>query len=711
MRPSFATSARWLGLAALVVALAAPALAQRTVTVHLNSATMPDTIKADAEASGIQIRGCLEGCTGDQSALPGGDVIAWNDNTTLSMTNEGGDYWSTEFQIPDNVALNFKFFFGQSDGDGLPGGWEDGSNHVVEAGTGDVDLDLHYFVKGADPAYDWRPFGAEGDSVAVWYRVYINTDEAVNKGLDLDDDALVVGVRGAPETNGSQDGGTTAIDWGATNVVLTRESSDATRPGYALFSGRVAYPAASVGSEQAYKFFFSDGNTSEGWETGPGGGNRTFTVPAQDSTLHWVFYGPSPAAEGTAVTANVTFQVDVAPLTSIGLFQTGQDVVQVRGGFNGWDCPNDNQDDCALGQDVVVPTTYVNQIPIRSLAGGEQPYKYYIGFLDENGDPQFTDASGNAIEAGWEEPLDTGGSDRVFTFSGSEQDLGTQYFNSIRSGNVIPSGTSVGVTFRVDMNPAMAYADAEGRAFDPSEDTLTVQFEDVIWLLTQGYTPGGDDLVNTGSANAIAGFYLTDPDGDGIYTGTLTVDGPSYNALAYRYVFFNATDGYQVEGQGGFQQGRRRYRYIMDTSTGSFTLPYDVFRPANQPLPWAINPTGTFTEDDFSNAIATGANDPLFGATANEGGPGRSGDLALGAVYPNPASGLARMRVSAAGDDAVTVRVFDVTGRLVATVVEGAFLRSDQVLEVDTQSLAAGLYVVRAEAGGDVVTRRLTVVR
>ncbi len=708
MRPSFATPGRWLGVAALAVALAAPALAQRTVTLHLNTATLPDTLAAAATA-GLQVRGCLEGCTGDQSALPGGDTIAWNDNTTLRPTNDGGDYWSVTFQIPDDVALNYKFYSQQAEDAGL-GGWEDGNNHSIAAGTGDVTRELHYFVKGADPAYDWRPFEADGDSVAVWLRVYINTDEAVNKGLDLDDDALQVGVRGAPEPGGKQGAG--SLNWDTTGILLTRESTDATRPGYALFSGPVTYPASAIGTEQAYKFFFSDGNTAEGWENGPGGGNRTFMIPAQDSTLHWVFYGPSPAAEGTAVTANVTFQVDVAPLTSIGLFQTGQDVVQVRGGFNGWDCPDDNQDDCGLGQDVVVPTTYVNQIPIRSLAGGEQPYKFYIGFLDENGDPQFTDASGTAIEAGWEEPLDTGGSDRVFTFSGSEQDLGTQFFNSIRSGNVIPEGTSVDVMFRVDMNPAMAYADAQGRAFDPSKDTVTVQFEDVVWLLTQDYIPGSDALINTGSANAIAGFQLTDPDSDGIYTGSLTVDGPSYNALAYRYVFFNATDGYQTEGQGGYQQGRRRYRYITDTSSGSFTLPYDVFRPANQPVPWAVNPTGTFTEADFSNAIATGANDPLYGAViANEGGPGRSGELALGAAYPNPTSGIARMRLSLAGDEAVTVRVFDVTGRLVATVVEDARVRDAQVLEVDTQALAAGLYVVRAEAGGDVVTRRLTVIR
>lgn len=713
MRPPLATLTRWLGVAAITVALASPTLAQRNVTLRMNSATMPDTVRADADLAGVQVRGCLTGCTANQSALPGGETIAWNSNTTLTPTNEGGDYWSINFQIPDDQALNYKFYIDQSEGQNLPGGWEDGSDHVIPAGTGDVTLDLHYFNKtGGDQAYGWRPFEAEGDSIGVWFRVYMNTENAVTKKYTADDENLVVALRGNfGERNAVGDGGD-VIDWGGTEASLSRESTDPARPGFQLFSGLVKFPASEAGNAVNYKFYFNDSDV-----TGDGGyedGNdRTFTIPTagSDTTLHWVYFSNSPPLTGSAVTANVTFQVDVAPLTSIGLFQTSNDAVQVRGGFNGWDCPADNQDDCLLSQDPFA-STYSSEIPITSVTGSELLYKFYVDFRDEEGNPAFENALGAAIDVGWEEPLDFGGGNRTFEFSGSAQDLGTQFFNSVRAGNVIPAETSVDVTFQVDMTRAMSFEGTQGRAFDAAKDTVTVQFEDVVWLLTQGYVPGSNELIDTGSGgNLIRGLRLTDPDEDGVYTGTLTVDGPTYNGLAYRYAYGNDTDGIVIEGLGGFDEGRRRYRYITDTSTGAFTLPGDGFRALNEPTPWAVNPTGTFTPDDFSNAIATGAADPFFQATANENGPGQAGALALGAVYPNPTTGVARLAVSAARDEAVTVRVYDVTGRMVVSVLEGALVQSSRTVEINTQALAAGVYVVRAESGRDVATQRLTVVR
>ena len=168
MRPFSTPLGRWLGLAALAVGLASPALAQRTVTLRMNSATMPDTVKASA-AAGVQVRGCLQNCTDNQSTLPGGNTIAWDNRTTIKPASEGGDYWTVDFQIPENQELKFKFYIDQSEGENLPGGWEDGSDHVIPAGTGNVVRDLHYFNKtGGDQAYDWRPFAAGGaDSVAV----------------------------------------------------------------------------------------------------------------------------------------------------------------------------------------------------------------------------------------------------------------------------------------------------------------------------------------------------------------------------------------------------------------------------------------------------------------------------------------------------------------------------------------------------------------
>lgn len=717
MRP-FTTLGRWLGVLALVATFAVPAHAQRKVTLRMNSATMPDTVAA-GPAAGVQVRGQVASGT----ALPGGGTIDWNDNTTVRPTNVGGDYWTVDFQIPDNEQLNFKFYISQSENPAgetsLPGGWEDNAatdnnNYQIAAGTGDVVRDLHYFNKAGSQPYDWRPFAEGGsDSVAVWFRVYMDTEQAANKGLDLDDGNLTVAVRGDNSNAGSQNG-TTTIDWGASNVVLNRERNDPGTPGYALFSGRVAFPDTSAGNAQAYKFYFSDSNTNDGWEDTAAGGDRRITIPAQDSTLHWVFYGDSPASTGTLVNGTVTFQADVSPLTRLGLFQTADDFAQVRGSFNGFACADDN-DNCRLSQ-TPGTTQYVNQVAIRGVPGSTLQYKYYISLNNADGTPFFVNADGTEnVNAGFEEPLDYGGGNRTFTFDGTNQSLPQEFFNGVRAGNLIAADRSIDVTFRVDMTKSLTFAGTEeGTPFNPATDAVTVQFEDSFWLLAQGLTPGTDDLIDTGNGgNLIPGFTLTDPDGDMVYTGTLKVDGPTYNGIGYRYVLRNG-DNFRVEGGGGFEEGRRRYRYT-DRTVSAFTFALDAFRPAGGPdrfTPWESNPTGPFvaSSDRFRYDIAQGATDPYALATPNEGGPETAAALSLGNVFPNPTAGSASVVLNGRAGSRVTVRVYDVTGRMVGVVAEDV-AASGQTLSIDTRGLAAGMYLVRADSDAGVATARMTVAR
>ena len=79
--------------------------------------------------------------------------------------------------------------------------------------------------------------------------------------------------------------------------------------------------------------------------------------------------------------------------------------------------------------------------------------------------------------------------------------------------------------------------------------------------------------------------------------------------------------------------------------------------------------------------------------------------------FPNPTTGVARMTVRTGEGEALTVRVYDVMGRLVTTAADNVRSTGEQTVQIDTQGLAAGLYVVRAESGTAVATRRLTVIR
>ena len=55
--------------------------------------------------------------------------------------------------------------------------------------------------------------------------------------------------------------------------------------------------------------------------------------------------------------------------------------------------------------------------------------------------------------------------------------------------------------------------------------------------------------------------------------------------------------------------------------------------------------------------------------------------------------------------------VFDVQGREVTVVLDGAALAGEQRLRVDTSGWPAGVYVVRVAAGGRTASARLVVAR
>lgn len=84
--------------------------------------------------------------------------------------------------------------------------------------------------------------------------------------------------------------------------------------------------------------------------------------------------------------------------------------------------------------------------------------------------------------------------------------------------------------------------------------------------------------------------------------------------------------------------------------------------------------------------------------------------LLVGAVAPNPTTGMASLRIRQASAGAVAVTVFDALGRQVGAVAD-ASPGTDVTIALPTAGLAPGAYIVRVEADGKVMSRRLTVLR
>jgi len=673
---------RWLLTLILAVCFTGSAMAQRTVTLQLNTASLPDTTSTE---SVIQIRGAL--VDADSQVLPDSNMIAWDDNTTLTATNIGGDFWEATFQIPDTTELRFKFFSQQAEeSDAAIGGWEDNisdgvdNNAVIPGGMGDTTLALHFFNKSGDQPYLWRPYEPKEDSIAVWFRVYTNTEGALNAGLDRVSDSLVVGVRGDDFM------GSGPLDWGLT-LPLSAETDTENTPGYDLFSGVAYYPDSLAGTTQFYKFLFEDAEGLVGWEgtvSDDPSGNRYFTIPDSDTTLHWALFDNSPAVSGVEqVTSTLLFAVDTAPLEAIGLYDRGRgDSLEVRGEFNGWNC--DDPTICQL-QRVPGEDLFEGAFNVTAFSETNFAYKFFINHNDSNFVAQF----GEDPPSGWEEPISTTGANRSFTFEGTtEQDLGIQFFNDILPGNIIDEGNEIELTFQVRMDSALV---DDASPFTPGVDTVTVNLHgDALWAFSQGLFRDGEGNYQISTSNII----LTDDDGDGLYTGSINVAGPTFGAIQYKYAFGGA-GGFSEEMGGGFDDaGRRRTRFIVPNADGSwpteFSFPEETYLPDGL-LPFEANPAVGVSVEQISDELPS--------------------KISLEANYPNPFNPTTTIEYSLTNTEQVALKVYDLTGRLVATILDGVQPSGTYKVTFDAEGLASGLYLYRLESASTSLTRKMVLLK
>jgi hypothetical protein len=86
-------------------------------------------------------------------------------------------------------------------------------------------------------------------------------------------------------------------------------------------------------------------------------------------------------------------------------------------------------------------------------------------------------------------------------------------------------------------------------------------------------------------------------------------------------------------------------------------------------------------------------------------------ELMLHQNYPNPFNPSTRIRFSLPEPAHVTVEVFDITGRHVATLVDQLMPAGEHAADFDAGGLSSGIYVYRISASGHTQTRRMTLIR
>ena len=111
-------------------------------------------------------------------------------------------------------------------------------------------------------------------------------------------------------------------------------------------------------------------------------------------------------------------------------------------------------------------------------------------------------------------------------------------------------------------------------------------------------------------------------------------------------------------------------------------------------------PIAVVLHDDLAPAIALAAPPPARGPA-----------IELGPPRPNPIHGEGTITVVLPARGQATVRLFDLAGRLVATLADGTLEAGAQGLRLDARRLEPGVYLCRLQAAGQIRTRRIVIVR
>ena len=99
-------------------------------------------------------------------------------------------------------------------------------------------------------------------------------------------------------------------------------------------------------------------------------------------------------------------------------------------------------------------------------------------------------------------------------------------------------------------------------------------------------------------------------------------------------------------------------------------------------------------------------------AAATASGPDAEAALTVGAVYPNPTAGAARITVEVDAAQPVRVSVYDALGREVAVAFDAPMTPGDErIVTLGADALAPGVYVVRVQGETFAESRQLVVAR
>ncbi len=507
------------------------------VTFRVNTSTMPDTLR---ENHFMQIRGGFSGPDVADAASSG--MITW-DSMSRHMYNEGGDYWWADFPMSPGDTLNYKFWAGVNPDvaltNGTEQGWESGDNNVFILPADFAGED----TTAALQFYETReaPYPTHADSISLFFRV--NMGPAIKAG-NFDPQFDSVGVRGS-------------FDGWTDGIIL---EAGANQGDNFFFEGTKQLSLAEAGpiTDVNYKFI-TISNGAIGWESDP---NRTFTMPAADTTIHWDYFNRMgfPPSNANTDPVKVTFTVNMATLLdTLQEYHT----VQIKGAPVGADGANTGLGSIITWDTGSLEMTNIGgdywQASFDMSPGDVLNYKFWAGVDPET--PLI-----NGTEQGWES-----GDNNVFALpanAAGDTVLPVQWYET-RMKPFESKTDSVGIWFRVNVG-----AEVQLENFDPAVHTMAVRGTPAP-LAWDDSAP----TLNYEGANGNNHFYSGVIYFDADDVAASAPDNRPAQTVKYKFFMNNGT------GDGGYEQGADKF--VTLGALADTTFKWDYFsgkRPSDSPV-------------------------------------------------------------------------------------------------------------------------------
>lgn len=629
------------------------------VTFMVNTATAPDTV---VPVSAVQIRG---------SKAP----LTWDNATGAVLSNVAGDYWAGTFTFNVGDTVNFKI--------NVNGAWEanptaidtalGGGNRTLIV-KGDTTLPLQYFNSvGNGTAQYFVPWTPAGDTmINVYFRVDMQGRADAGQFNMATDSVAVRG--GGPA--GSD------LDWG-TNFQLKRESP-AANGGFVydatyFWSGRLRFPKSAITSyPDTIQYKFLIGPTWGQDESS----NRTMILnSANDTTLYWAWYNnQKPIVRANPDTVIITYTANMTTAIQNGAYFQG-DTLQVTSGYFVTAKAQTTKNMLRLSGNIYQATDTV-----ITAVGKTLDYSYYTvknGVSQKDTYYNFAYTGAVASEA---ERRQVNVTSKTMAVNDTSLSIVTPRRQPTFPSKV-PISQQVVVTYAVDVRPAFVNL-KNGKTLKDIQGTADVTSADSIrpWgVAINGPATGGwatwshavlfavTDTAHTMFDDGTHGDAVA---GDSIYSRSFTYPVGTVKGQEFKF----SIGGGDVEGgNGGY--GNNHIENIVDQAA-TYTIASQF---------GSINPLyyNWWNYDTHTSQIGTGVQ--LVNGVPTV--------YALDQNYPNPFNPSTTIRYSLPATAYVTLRIYNILGQEVASLVDGKQQAGQHVVVFEGLKLSSGVYFYHINAG------------